>query len=105
VRGESMVPTLQAGDRAVAIRPLRVRPGHLVVLRDPSQPSRTLVKRALWLGWQPRFRRVVWVEGDNPAASTDSRDFGSIPRRQVRAVLVWIYYPAQRSGRAELRPL
>lgn len=104
VWGDSMVPTLHAGDRAVALRPWKVRPGDLVVLDDPRQPSRTLVKRAQWLGWQSALRQVVWVEGDNAIASTDSRDFGLVPRRQLRGVLVWIYDPPKRSGRAALRP-
>jgi signal peptidase I len=45
VEGDSMRPTLLAGDRLLVLRRRRARPGHLVVLADPRQESRLLVKR------------------------------------------------------------
>ncbi|MGH9129270.1 MAG: S26 family signal peptidase [Acidimicrobiales bacterium] len=106
VLGDSMSPALEAGDRAIALRPWWVRPGAIVVLVDPRLPARTLVKRALWLGsgGGGGGRRVVWVEGDNPGVSTDSRSFGLIPRRDLRGVLVWLYSPAARAGRVSGAP-
>lgn len=98
VRGDSMAPTLNGGDRAIALRPAWVGPGDLVVLPDPDLPERQLVKRVLWQGRPEGGRRVVWVEGDNVAASTDSRSFGLVRRREVRGVLVWVYHPPERVG-------
>lgn len=87
VSGASMQPTLADGDRLIcrdvsARRP--VRAGDVVVARRPDRPDLLLVKRAVrreGAGW--------WLEGDNPAASDDSRVFGPVPDALVlgRAVL------------------
>lgn len=85
VTGRSMLPTLAPGD-VVLTSPawlLRPRVGDLVVVADPRRPERETIKRA-----------VAWtsdglvVHGDNPAASTDSRDYGPVPRRLVRATVL-----------------
>jgi hypothetical protein len=39
------------------------------------------------------------VAGDNPAASTDSRALGPLPRRSVLGVVVYRYGPPGRSSR------
>jgi len=87
VAGASMQPTLADGDRLLCRdvsgrRP--VRAGDVVVARRPDRPALLLVKRAVRRegeGW--------WLEGDNPAASDDSRVFGPVPDSLVlgRAVL------------------
>lgn len=92
VEGESMLPALGPGDRVIAVRPVRPRPGDLVVVRDPRHPDRLLVKRVAAVG-----RDGITVLGDNPGASTDSRAFGPVPRVWGRAV--YRYAPAQRAGR------
>lgn len=97
VVGTSMLPELEPGDRALAVR-LRIRPGAMVVLADQRSPGRQIVKRALWMGRADNGRRVVWVEGDNPPASTDSRELGPIQRSAIRGRLVWRYAPPERSG-------
>lgn len=84
-----MVPTLQPGDRLVVVRRRRLRPGQLVALRDPRQPSRLLVKRVAALG-----AGTVTVLGDNPSESTDSRVFGPVQRSQIAGVVVYRYAPA-----------
>lgn len=78
VAGTSMVPTLQPGDRLVVL-PLRAVPGRLVLVRDPRDSSRTLVKRVKDVTVDGR----VAVTGDNPDASTDSRTFGTLPPSAV----------------------
>lgn len=86
VRGDSMAPTLWAGDRLVTLPSwlLRPRPGRIVVARDPRDPSRVLVKRV-----QRRVGRDhLDLRGDDPEASTDSRVYGPLPRRLVRRVVV-----------------
>ncbi|MDH4146070.1 MAG: nickel-type superoxide dismutase maturation protease [Acidimicrobiia bacterium] len=91
VEGLSMRPTLEPGDRVVALRALRVRPGDLALCRDPRQPTRRLVKRAL--AWGPDGLDVA---GDNADHSTDSRDFGAVPLPLVIGRVVHV----RRSGGA-----
>jgi signal peptidase I len=40
-----------------------------------------------------------FLVGDNRAASTDSRDFGSIPHDRIQGVAVFRYWPLGRAGR------
>lgn len=92
VEGDSMRPTLVPGDRVLAVRGRRARPGALVVVRDPRSAARLLVKRVVEVG--PRGHVLA---GDNRAASTDSRAFGPVPSVWGRAV--FRYFPAERAGR------
>jgi nickel-type superoxide dismutase maturation protease len=94
VEGESMRPTLLPGDRLVVVRGLGAKEGDIVALRDPRQPSRTIVKRVA--GLTPDGR--VIVSGDHPGASTDSRQFGSVPAALVVGRAVFRYGPEQRRG-------
>ena len=87
-----MLPTLRPGDRVLALRLFRARPGDLVVVRDPRRPDRLVVKRVAEVG--PAGSTVL---GDNPQASTDSRSFG--PVRRVWGRPVYRYAPADRAGR------
>ncbi|MHB8191444.1 MAG: nickel-type superoxide dismutase maturation protease [Ferrimicrobium sp.] len=94
VEGESMAPTFLPGDRVLAgRRRCRYRMGQIVVLRDPRDRRRQLVKRVVVctdIG--------VWVEGDNASASTDSRSFGVVAHRLVQGVVQYRYWPPDRSG-------
>jgi Peptidase S24-like len=71
-----MTPALRHGDQLlVDVRPVRRPPriGVVVVVRLPDRPLSV-----------KRVRRLeadggVWLEGDNPFGSTDSRDLGSLP--------------------------
>ena len=91
VEGGSMVPALSPGARVVVNRAAywfsQPRPGDLVVVRDPRQPERLLLKRiegpAGGDGWL--------VLGDNPQASTDSRAFGPVQRELILGK-VWLRY-------------
>jgi nickel-type superoxide dismutase maturation protease len=93
VIGPSMVPALAPGDWVIADRrAYRSRPpepGHVVAARDPRDPARVLVKRVIRAEPDGRF----WLEGDNPAESTDSRVFGPVARRLVFARVVFRYWP------------
>ncbi|MGH3719536.1 MAG: S26 family signal peptidase [Pseudonocardiaceae bacterium] len=63
-----MSPTLCDGDVLLVSLRARPRPGAVVLVQWPQCPGQTSVKRAIGRhadGW--------WVQGDNPAASTDSR--------------------------------
>lgn len=92
VEGDSMRPTLVPGDRVVAVRCRRPRPGDLVVLADPRLAARTLVKRVAAVA-----PGAVSVVGDAPDASTDSRTFGPVP--SVWGRVVYRYGPRERAGR------
>ncbi len=87
-----MSPTLQSGDHLLVLR-LTPRPGRLVVVRDPRQPSRILVKRCTAVG-----DGTVEVQGDNTAHSTDSRTFGVVPRRLMIGRPVYRYAPSVTAG-------
>ncbi len=73
-----MAPTLVKGQGVlVDPRAFRMRApevGELVQLRDPREPGRLLVKRVASVE-----EGAVFVLGDNPGKSTDSREFGLVP--------------------------
>lgn len=101
VVGDSMTPTLLPGDRIVVVgipwfRQPWPRPGSVVTVRDPREPSRILVKRVANV--RPDAGTIE-VEGDARDASTDSRSFGPLPRSSIVGRAVYRYAPAGRSGR------
>ena len=101
VVGNSMTPSLQPGDRLVVMgppwwRPPWPPPGTVVAVRDPRIPQRLLIKRVVAVD---RGAGTFEVTGDNPAASTDSRTFGPVPRSLLVGRAVYRYSPSGRSGR------
>jgi len=102
VVGDSMLPTLEPGDRVLVVRVPRrwpLTPGSLVAVPDPrAGRGRLLVKRATSVAGGS-----LDVHGDNPSASTDSRQFGSVPRRSVVGVVLYRYAPPGRTGRLHRR--
>jgi hypothetical protein len=82
VVGASKAPTFRPGDLLLGWRWARPRAGRVVVAEG--------------LGGRPLIKRVrredheggLWLEGDNSAASTDSRHFGSLPLAAFEAVIV-----------------
>lgn len=102
VEGESMRPALAPGDRLVVVwlpRRAALRPGAVVAAADPREPGRLLVKRVAAL--EPDGR--VLLQGDNTAASTDSRTFGPVARGAVWGVARYRYAPPSRTGRLQAR--
>lgn len=88
VTGDSMTPTLRAGDLLLVLRTSRIRPGDLVMAQRPDRPGLLLVKRAIARqpdGW--------WLEGDNPGQSDDSRLFGAVPNQFLLGRVVLRYWP------------
>jgi len=79
--GPSMEPALCHGEEWLATRG-RVRPGRVVVFWEPGRPHLRAVKRVT-----KSIGDQWWVEGDNPAASRDSRHYGPIPRSAITGVL------------------
>jgi nickel-type superoxide dismutase maturation protease len=79
-----MKPTLLEGQE-VLVKPSRPslspKPGQLILVRHPMETQLTMIKRCSYIE-----NNLVFVHGDNPTASTDSRQFGG-----VRAELVLGY--------------
>lgn len=103
VAGESMVPTLCPGDFVLvdrfAYRGRVPRRGDIVVARDPRDAERLLVKRVARVD----LHGMVWLEGDNGDASTDSRTFGAVPLDHIEGRVVFRYWPLfRRSSSASI---
>ena len=83
-----MLPTLEPGDR-VLVKRVSKNPsqlpaiGSVVVAWHPVKPNIRLIKR---LG--DAHESGLWLTGDNPEASTDSRQLGLIPRTNLIGVVV-----------------
>ncbi len=94
VVGDSMRPALHPGDRLLALPVPRTqgRPGALVVTADP-RGGRRLVKRV-----HARCGRWAELRGDNPAASTDSRELGAVALPPLVWRVRWRYAPPTRAG-------
>ena len=83
VAGRSMCPTLAPGD-LVFLAPHRVpQVGDLVVARHPSRTDQWWVKRVA----ERREGDRLWLVGDNPSESTDSRTQGAVPPALVRGTV------------------
>jgi len=95
VTGESMRPALLPGDRLLVVRARRLRVGDVVAVSDPRHPARLMVKRVAAVD-----PSGVTVVGDDPSASTDSRQFGPVPSALVRGRVVYRYAPPNRVGAA-----
>lgn len=94
-----MSPTLRPGDWLLvdsdAYRERLPLVGELVLVPDPREPGRLLVKRAAGIdaqGW-------LLVAGDALEASTDSRTFGAVDPSTVEGRPHFRYWPAGRIGR------
>lgn len=94
VAGQSMEPSLREGDWLFVLPPRRApRPGDVVVVRDPREPARLLLKRVA----EVRDDACV-VIGDSADHSTDSRTFGAVPFAQVIGRAAFRYAPLRRMG-------
>jgi signal peptidase I len=104
-----MAPTLIPGERLLfdrlAFVRRRPRAGEIVLVAHPLRPQLRMVKRVTarqgdTVGdlMHPRGLATgeYWVEGDNADASTDSREFGPVSRREILG-RAWVrYWPAER---------
>ncbi|HEX7963882.1 MAG TPA: nickel-type superoxide dismutase maturation protease [Candidatus Saccharimonadales bacterium] len=81
VVGDSMTPVLRPDQLIIAWRTRRVRPGDVVIaLHDGKEKVKRLHSVS---------DGQVFLLGDNPNASTDSRHFGWLPQRAVFAKVLW----------------
>jgi signal peptidase I len=112
VLGPSMKPALQPGDRVIVdlwtYRHRAPEPGEVALLLGPD--GTPLVKRIarepgppeaaapFVLDPEDRSSRRLWVVGDNPGESSDSRLFGPVPAGRFRGRVVFRYWPLSRFG-------
>jgi nickel-type superoxide dismutase maturation protease len=95
-----MAPTLLPGEwliveaRTYARRAPRA--GEIVLVADPREPARELIKRVATVD---ELSGTLFLRGDAPDASTDSRTFGALPVADVRWRVIGRYWPASRIGR------
>ena len=95
VRGRSMAPALQPGDRLFVVRAIRSpRVGDVVLARDPRDGALELIKRVADVGPSGAV-----LHGDNPAFSTDARTFGPLPTYGLQWRAIARYWPPGRAGR------
>ncbi|MFY9716688.1 MAG: S26 family signal peptidase [Thermoplasmata archaeon] len=117
VRDESMLPALRPGDRLLvdrhAYRGRAPHVGEIVVVADPEEPSRWLVKRVarILLSSDPTAAGVairspsvdgnegfVFVLSDAPGPTRDSRTFGPVAVDRLIGHAYRRYFPADRRG-------
>jgi len=95
-----MVPTLEPGDWLLvdpdAYVGMSPAVGDLVLVPDSRVPSRLLVKRVAEVD---RGDHRLFVTGDAPDASTDSRTFGWVDAATVEGHPWFRYWPLRRLGR------
>jgi nickel-type superoxide dismutase maturation protease len=94
-----MAPTLQPGDWLLAdpeaYRERSPSVGQLVLVPDPREPGRLLVKRVIAVSDDGQLE----IRGDAAAGSTDSRVFGAVDPADVEGQPWFRYWPAGRIGR------
>jgi nickel-type superoxide dismutase maturation protease len=87
-----MAPHLHAGDCVLVRRGHRARVGDVVLARRPDRSELLVVKRVREVLSDGR----LWLAGDNPSASDDSRVFGALPPSAVEGRVIWRYRPLRR---------
>lgn len=101
VRGQSMAPGLEPGDRLLVMRSRRPpRAGDVVLAVDPRDAGRELVKRVARVD-----AGGVTLRGDNQAFSTDARIFGMLPVSAVQWRVAFRYWPMRRAGPVPPAPM
>src|SRR3954470_17032180 len=81
VEGASMSPTLTPGQLVVGRRTSELRPGDVVIV---SHNGLEKIKRI-----ERQQGSLLYLLGDNAAASTDSRNFGWVHAKHIIAKVVW----------------
>lgn len=79
VEGDSMLPTLKAGDRVLVNTRAPLNPGDIVLAKHPFKSSLQIIKRLLSI--DPAGR--MFLSGDNASASSDSRIFGAVTQKHL----------------------
>jgi hypothetical protein len=98
VRGDSMRPTLEPGDRLLVRYGGRVRTGGLVLARfaDGTLAVKRVGERRTTASGRPGW----WLTSDDPAVGVDSRHRGPVPEADVVGVVLGRVWPRPRPLRA-----
>ena len=78
VAGDSMAPTYHDGDWLLTRWGGRYKVGQVLIVERNERPGIYLVKRLVRVEGGK-----YWVEGDNPLASTDSRQWGFLDSQEI----------------------
>lgn len=76
-----MEPALHAGQLVIGKETRMLQPGDVVIV---SHNGLEKIKRI-----ERQQGDLIYLLGDNAAASTDSRDFGWLPAKTIIAKVVW----------------
>jgi SOS-response transcriptional repressor LexA len=76
-----MAPTLKDGQLVVGRQTRELKSGDVVIV---SHEGLEKIKRI-----EQQQGDLIYLLGDNAAASTDSRDFGWLPAKSIVAKVVW----------------
>ena len=74
VEGDSMSPLLNSGDLVLVDPRAPIKPGDIVLARHPFRSSVRILKRLISVEADGR----LYLTGDNPNESSDSRSFGTV---------------------------
>ena len=78
VEGDSMLPTLKNGDDILVKSETNLRIGDVVVANHPFRTT-LIIKRITEISTGGK----LFLRGDNPDESTDSRTFGEIDKKDI----------------------
>lgn len=81
VVGDSMLPGLASGAIVVGLKPKKPKTGDVVIITHNGKEK---IKRVKSID-----EYEMYVVGDNPGKSTDSRHFGPLTKHAVIATIVW----------------
>lgn len=81
VQGDSMAPALHKGQLVIGRATRELRPGDVVIV---SHDGLEKIKRI-----EKQQGDLIYLLGDNAAASTDSRSFGWVQAKHIVAKVVW----------------
>ncbi|MEX2054472.1 MAG: vitamin K epoxide reductase family protein [Candidatus Colwellbacteria bacterium] len=86
IAGSSMRPEFSSGSLVFATKLFKLRVGDVVVLKDPRNGERIIVKRVSRIDGDK-----VMLLGDNPSESTDSRGFGLVDKGNILGKVIFKY--------------
>lgn len=81
IMGDSMMPAFRPGQIVLACRTQRPKVGSVIIIRQNGlEKIKRLAKN------RPG---EIYVLGDNPTNSTDSRSLGWLPQAAIKARVIW----------------